>query len=336
MRAMPLTDEIRAACAAVAERARRVRIREEAIEAYAATLPAESPPAPDLAPGEPDERRAAFQITLNAINFGSGWFPTLRKRPGMSGFRTVEAGLRARGPWSADELRRARPRRGRRRARPGPGARADGPVRDRAARARRQGPRRARRLVPRAGALGRLGRGARDRAGVLADLVRRLALRGAPGPVLQARADRRRRPRAVRPRARRRPPPPDAVRRQPRPARAAARRRARVRRRPRRPHRRGGADRARLARGGRDPRLRAARRRAARRRAPEPTTATAVDNHLWHRGGGPRYKARPAPPARGRPPTEARGRRAASSTAPSTARSGTPRRSASGTRCPCT
>ena len=101
---MALTDEIRAACAAVAAEARQVRIREEAIEAYAATLPAESPPAPDLAPGEPDERRAAFQITLNAINFGSGWFPTLRKKPGMSGFRTVEAGLRAHGPWSADEL----------------------------------------------------------------------------------------------------------------------------------------------------------------------------------------------------------------------------------------
>ena len=104
MRAMPLTDDVRAACAAVAERARQVRIREDAIEAYAATLPAESPPAPDLAPGEPDERRAAFQITLNAVNFGSGWFPTLRKQPGMSGFRTVEAGLRERGPWSAEEL----------------------------------------------------------------------------------------------------------------------------------------------------------------------------------------------------------------------------------------
>ena len=101
---MALTDEIRAACAAVAPQARQVRIREQAVEAYAATLPAQSPPAPDLAPGEPDERRAAFQLELNAVNFGSGWFPTLRKRPGMSGFRTVEAGLRARGPWSADEL----------------------------------------------------------------------------------------------------------------------------------------------------------------------------------------------------------------------------------------
>ena len=104
MRGVSLTDDIRAACAAVAGRARHVRIREQAIEAYATGLPAASPPAPDLEPGAPDERRAAFQITLNAINFGSGWFPTLRKRPGMSGFRTVEAGLRARGPWTAEEL----------------------------------------------------------------------------------------------------------------------------------------------------------------------------------------------------------------------------------------
>jgi hypothetical protein len=46
----------------------------------------------------------AFSLQLNAINFGSGWFPTLRKAAGMSGFRTVEAGLRAHGPWRADEL----------------------------------------------------------------------------------------------------------------------------------------------------------------------------------------------------------------------------------------
>jgi hypothetical protein len=98
-----LTDRIRAAAARVAERARHVRIVDEAIEPYAATLPAESPPAPDLE-GATLEQRAAFSLTLNAINFGSGWFPTLRKAPGMSGFRTVEAGLRAHGPWSADAL----------------------------------------------------------------------------------------------------------------------------------------------------------------------------------------------------------------------------------------
>jgi hypothetical protein len=100
---MALVDEIRAACAAVAGRARHVRIVEAAIEPYARTLPSESPPAPDLG-GASLEERAAFSLTLNAINFGSGWFPTLRKPPGLSGFRTVEAGLRARGPWTALEL----------------------------------------------------------------------------------------------------------------------------------------------------------------------------------------------------------------------------------------
>ena len=101
---MALVDDIWAACAGVAGRARHVRIAEGAIERYSRTLPAESPPAPDLE-GASLEERAAFSLTLNAINFGSGWFPTLRKPPGLSGFRTVEAGLRARGPWTAAELR---------------------------------------------------------------------------------------------------------------------------------------------------------------------------------------------------------------------------------------
>jgi hypothetical protein len=81
-----------------------VRVVEAAIDHYARTLPPEPPPAPDLEGGSLEER-AAFSLTLNAINFGSGWFPTLRKPSGLSGFRTVEAGLRARGPWTAEELR---------------------------------------------------------------------------------------------------------------------------------------------------------------------------------------------------------------------------------------
>jgi Potential Queuosine, Q, salvage protein family len=100
---MNLPDAIRVTAARVAGRARHVRIVEQAIEPYAATLAADSPPAPDLE-GATLEERAAFSLTLNAVNFGSGWFPTLRKAPGMSGFRTVEAGLRAHGPWSAAEL----------------------------------------------------------------------------------------------------------------------------------------------------------------------------------------------------------------------------------------
>jgi len=105
-----LPADVRAAAARVAARARHVAIVHERIEPYAATLASESPPAPDLE-GAGDEERAAFSLTLNAINFGSGWFPTLRKAPGMSGFRTVEAGLRANGPWSAGELAAMTPER---------------------------------------------------------------------------------------------------------------------------------------------------------------------------------------------------------------------------------
>src|SRR3954453_15589836 len=99
-----LTDDIRERAAWVAARARHVRIELDAIDAYAATLPADAPPPPDLPPGTSDEAGAAFSLTLNAINFGSGWFSTLRKPPGLSGYRTVEAGVRAHGPWPADDL----------------------------------------------------------------------------------------------------------------------------------------------------------------------------------------------------------------------------------------
>jgi hypothetical protein len=58
--------------------------------------------------GSPEEV-ADYMLVLDTINFGSGWFPTLRKRPGMSGYFTVAASLaerwRSSGPWSASELR---------------------------------------------------------------------------------------------------------------------------------------------------------------------------------------------------------------------------------------
>lgn len=108
---MVITDEIRAACAEVAEQARRVRIRAERIPAYAASLPPAEPlAAGTMLAGSERELAAAFWLTLDAVNFGSGWFPTLRKRSHPTGYRTVAAGIKRRfdesGPWTAAELER--------------------------------------------------------------------------------------------------------------------------------------------------------------------------------------------------------------------------------------
>jgi hypothetical protein len=109
---VPLVDDIRHACGWVAGRARSVRVVEDAVGPYARSL--ELPPGgPELDPElhlvfGPLEARAAFFLTLDAVNFGSGWFPTLRKRPGLSGYGTLAAALRehfvTHGPFSAREL----------------------------------------------------------------------------------------------------------------------------------------------------------------------------------------------------------------------------------------
>src|ERR1700761_1821359 len=102
-------DALRAACAEVAARARSVRLRPEMIAAYAASL-RDLLPATTPAPAWAERREpvAAFWLTLDAINFGSGWFPELRKRPGRSGYNTIAAGWRERhdtsGPFTAAAL----------------------------------------------------------------------------------------------------------------------------------------------------------------------------------------------------------------------------------------
>jgi len=111
-------DAVREACARVAAEARHVRIDPARLDALAAELAGAPPPAPSLDPahhhlGDPGST-LAYILTLDAINFGSGWFPFLRKRPGLSGYFTVATGLKerfvARGPWSAAELEALGPR----------------------------------------------------------------------------------------------------------------------------------------------------------------------------------------------------------------------------------
>lgn len=105
-------DCIRARCAEVTRRAQHVRIDTPGLEALADRL-AKAPGAP--ASHDPareargsDAETVAFVLTLDAINFGSGWFPHLRKRSGRSGYLTIAAALREHferhGPWSAAEL----------------------------------------------------------------------------------------------------------------------------------------------------------------------------------------------------------------------------------------
>ncbi len=102
-------DELRRVCAIVAERACSVRTQPDAIAPYADALPLDTEPPDGQTPRLPDrEQRAAFWLQLDAINFGSGWFPTLSKRDGLSGYGTIAAALQDRadrpGPWSAAQL----------------------------------------------------------------------------------------------------------------------------------------------------------------------------------------------------------------------------------------
>ncbi len=108
MASVSLPDEVRAACAWVMGRARWVRVGEGRIADYAKGLP-ERAELPEAGPGGADsEAAAAFAICMNAINFGSGWWPTIRKREGLSGYATMEAGVSEcfdhLGPWRAEEL----------------------------------------------------------------------------------------------------------------------------------------------------------------------------------------------------------------------------------------
>ncbi len=107
---MNITDEVRESCAQIAADARSVRIDLDAAASVVA-----STQAPTLDPerhyleGEPADV-ADYMLALDTINFGSGWFPTLRKRQlshnphsrPVSGYFTVSWALadhvRAHGP----------------------------------------------------------------------------------------------------------------------------------------------------------------------------------------------------------------------------------------------
>jgi len=117
---MTLPDQVRAHAAQVVREARRVRIDEDALAALAQERTGEPWPEPALDPerhyleGSPADV-ATYLLALDSINFGSGWFPTLRKRVdpatgrAVSGYNTIAWTLadrfRATGPWTTEDLR---------------------------------------------------------------------------------------------------------------------------------------------------------------------------------------------------------------------------------------
>src|SRR5437879_7550887 len=109
---MGLEEEVRPPAAAATQAAQYVRVQTDAIEAYAASLQLGELEIPELDAathylGAP-EATLAYVVTLDAINFGSGYFPKLTKRAGLSGYFTVAASLKdlyeAQGPLSAAHL----------------------------------------------------------------------------------------------------------------------------------------------------------------------------------------------------------------------------------------
>ena len=99
---------MRAACAQIAATATSVHIDLDAL----ASIKPGPPPALDPLRHYLDGSSAAvaaYFLTLDTVNFGSGWFPTLRKRAGSSGYFTVAWALadrfRAHGPWTPAQLR---------------------------------------------------------------------------------------------------------------------------------------------------------------------------------------------------------------------------------------
>jgi hypothetical protein len=112
-----LFDRIRSRCAEVTKRAQHVRIDDAGLEAFAVRLASDQWPADDLDPAHHfsgnESETLAFVVTLDAINFGSGWFPALHKRPGMSGYRTIATACRERfevqGSFGGEALRATTP-----------------------------------------------------------------------------------------------------------------------------------------------------------------------------------------------------------------------------------
>jgi hypothetical protein len=112
-----MLQRIRDACARVAERARFVRIAGD-VGDYLATFDGEAVARPSYDvgchfQGEP-EATVAYVLVLDAINFGSGYFPSLKSAHGAEGYQMLASGLTAwfeAAPPTAEQLATIAPER---------------------------------------------------------------------------------------------------------------------------------------------------------------------------------------------------------------------------------
>ena len=101
---MSLTDQVRATAREIAdERAARADRRRATGRRSIRALPPALDAERHYLEGSPEEV-AHFMLVLDSVNFGSGWFPTLRKRPGdvglLHGRVVADRFLARRGGWS--------------------------------------------------------------------------------------------------------------------------------------------------------------------------------------------------------------------------------------------
>lgn len=94
-----ILDRVRQACSEVVRRAGHVAIDEDMLDACARELPPaltlpQLDPRCHLLDQGPDT--ATFMLVLEAVNFGSAYFPELRPYDGMRGYFAVSAALRDR------------------------------------------------------------------------------------------------------------------------------------------------------------------------------------------------------------------------------------------------
>lgn len=108
-----LLDDVRLACWEVAEQAVFAEIDTDALAGYAAALPPDRLLLPEMDPAihylGHGQDTVAYFLTLDAVNFGSGYFPDILGDPRRSGYRAIAAALTEhftdRGPISPGELR---------------------------------------------------------------------------------------------------------------------------------------------------------------------------------------------------------------------------------------